>query len=790
MTSRELVQGKRLVQNLQNIPLSGPMLDEGFCVFAVRVCSEDSVGRRKLVPVKMYYFLEGFSVLEDRILISKERFNKSVHDYYNNSGNSGPHVIVSAIVGENGAGKSSLIEYEMRLINNFSTALFGEYAKVNGWPHLHYINGVDGELYYLHKQNVLHLRVKDRKVSLFCYYKQEGEEDGCYVFKQPKEGPMNLLPAGTGEFERGKPVRSPFNMNYFEGLKEILPRFFYTVVLNQSVYAYNTNDFWRESNTQRYEVLVRHGQKKNEKGERIPYSTEDKSWLNGLFHKNDGYQIPLVLTPFRKEGNYDINVENRLAYERLMSIMVRQEGDNRVINGHLRVSSFRLRRNNLDYELAYIHHKLGYRQFSREDFEKMSAVLLSTWSELIGLDLTKAVQGKAYGQLAINYLVYKTLKIAYTYDEYRDYNNDFNTRRKEFNEKAFRLLVQKTIANYSHVSSKLYRTVAYLIWDVYELEKLAQDKSADFRVDVINRRWVEAFGSKKIDITDSIGSSLILESALAPPFLDITIGMEDVQTGAEVPFEYLSSGEKQQAYTISSLVYHLKNLDSVSRDASTNDRVAYDYVQLILEEVELYYHPELQRQFVRNLLDGIGQAGLSFIKSINVCIVTHSPFVLSDIPQQNVLALRKDNSEVQRIPSFGANIHEMLKLSFFLERGTVGDFAQWTITRIAQCLRVHRWLNGIETPPSFFPSLDGDLGEYSFLEDLKLFLRGGGFTKEGFDIVYPSSVLLSQINLIEEPVVRRVLLDDYRRTFPDKKEEYKESMRALLKKQMDALEKL
>ena len=790
MTSRELVQGKRLVQNLQNIPLSGPMLDEGFCVFAVRVCSEDSVGRRKLVPGKMYYFLEGFSVLEDRILISKERFNKSVHDYYNNSGNSGPHVIVSAIVGENGAGKSSLIEYEMRLINNFSTALFGEYAKVNGWPHLHYINGVDGELYYLHKQNVLCLRVKDRKVSLFCYYWQEGEEDGCYVFKQPKEGPMNLLPAGTGEFERAKPVRSPYYMNYFEGLKEILPRFFYTVVLNQSVYAYNTNDFWRESNTQSYEELVRHGQKRNEKGERIPYSTEDKSWLNGLFHKNDGYQIPLVLTPFRKEGNYDINVENRLAYERLMSIMVRQEGDNRVINGHLRVSSFRLRRNNLDYELAYIHHKLGYRQFSREDFEKMSAVLLSTWSELIGLDLTKAVQGKAYGQLAINYLVYKTLKIAYTYDEYRDYNTDFNAKRKEFNEKAFRLLVQKTIANYSHVSSKLYRTVAYLIWDVYELEKLAQEKSADFRVDEINRRWVEAFGSKKIDITDSIGSSLILESALAPPFLDITIGMEDVQTGAEVPFEYLSSGEKQQAYTISSLVYHLKNLDSVSRDASTNDRVAYDYVQLILEEVELYYHPELQRQFVRNLLDGIGQAGLSFIKSINVCIVTHSPFVLSDIPQQNVLALRKDNSEVQRIPSFGANIHEMLKLSFFLERGTVGDFAQWTITRIAQCLRVHRWLNGIETPPSFFPSLDGDLGEYSFLEDLKLFLRGGGFTKDGFDIVYPSSVLLSQINLIEEPVVRRVLLDDYRRTFPDKKEEYKESMRALLKTQMDALEKL
>lgn len=790
MTPRELVRSKRLLEQMRNVPLSGPVLDEGFCVFAIRVCSPGSVGRRKLVPGKLYYLLEGFSVFEDRILISKERFNKSVHDYYNNSGNSGPHVTVSAIVGENGAGKSSLIEYEMRLINNFSTALFGEYAKVNGWPHLHYINGVDGELYYLHKQNVLCLRVKDRKVSLFCYYWQEGEEDGCYVFKQPKEGPMNLLPAGTGEFERAKPVRSPYYMNYFEGLKEILPRFFYTVVLNQSVYAYNTNDFWRESNTQSYEELVRHGQKRNEKGERIPYSTEDKSWLNGLFHKNDGYQIPLVLTPFRKEGNYDINVENRLAYERLMSIMVRQESGTRIINGHLEVTSFTLRKNKLEYDIAYIHQELGFRKFSRVDFKKMSSILLSTWSELTGVDLVKAAEEKAYGQLAVNYLVYKTLKIAYTYDEYRDYNKNFNTKNLEFSEEAFRLLVQRTISNYSHVSSKLYRTVAYLIWNVYGLDEKARGKKMEFQLEDINIRWLEAVSSKLVDIGSSIGSTLIMEAAIAPPFFDVIIGLKDIQTGSAVPFEYLSSGEKQQAYTISSLVYHLKNLDSVSRDASTNDRVAYDYVQLILEEVELYYHPELQRQFVRNLLDGIGQAGLSFIKSINVCIVTHSPFVLSDIPQQNVLALRKDNSEVQRIPSFGANIHEMLKLSFFLERGTVGDFAQWTITRIAQCLRVHRWLNGIETPPLFFPSLDGDLGEYSFLEDLKLFLRGGKFTKEGFDIVYPSSVLLSQINIIEEPVVRRVLLDDYRRTFPNNKEEYKDSMRALLQKQMDALEKL
>lgn len=62
------------------------------------------------------------------------------------------------------------------------------------------------------------------------------------------------------------------------------------------------------------------------------------------------------------------------------------------------------------------------------------------------------------------------------------------------------------------------------------------------------------------------------------------------------------------------------------------------------------------------------------------------------------------------------------------------------------------------------------------------------FSKEGFQYVYSPEVLLSQINLIGEPVIRRVLLDDYKRTFPEKKEDYKESLKALLMEQIKALE--
>jgi hypothetical protein len=76
-------------------------------------------------------------------------------------------------------------------------------------------------------------------------------------------------------------------------LKEIEEHLFYTQVSNYSLYAYNTNDFQPES-----------------------------TWLNGIFHKNDGYQTPIVLNPMRTEGNIDVNKENSLAKDRLISLFV------------------------------------------------------------------------------------------------------------------------------------------------------------------------------------------------------------------------------------------------------------------------------------------------------------------------------------------------------------------------------------------------------------------------------------------------------------------------------------
>ena len=146
----------------------------------------------------------------------------------------------------------------------------------------------------------------------------------------------------------------------------------------------------------------------------------------------------------------------------------------------------------------------------------------------------------------------------------------------------------------------------------------------------------------------------------------------------EFPSQYLSSGERQRLYCLSSVLYNLRNLDSI---ASGN--IQYRYVNLIFEEIELYFHPAYQQGFIKFLLEQIAALGLRHIKGINVCFVTHSPFILSDIPRSNVIFL-EDGEPVEHMQenTFGANIHALLQHGFLLEGVTMGTFAKDKINQL------------------------------------------------------------------------------------------------------------
>jgi len=88
---------------------------------------------------------------------------------------------------------------------------------------------------------------------------------------------------------------------------------------------------------------------------------------------------------------------------------------------------------------------------------------------------------------------------------------------------------------------------------------------------------------------------------------------------------------------------------------------------------------------------------------------THSPFLLSDIPKQNIVFLdtfKKEDIEVklgkqkignckvlEKKQTFGQNIHTLLSDSFFMDDGLMGEFAKGKIEEVIKLLKSKRKLS-------------------------------------------------------------------------------------------------
>lgn len=86
---------------------------------------------------------------------------------------------------------------------------------------------------------------------------------------------------------------------------------------------------------------------------------------------------------------------------------------------------------------------------------------------------------------------------------------------------------------------------------------------------------------------------------------------------------------------------------------------------------------------VIDTLENIKDKSENGIKSINICFLTHSPFILSDIPSENVLRLDSSKDEKNKIleETFAANINDLLASGFFMDT-LIGEFAEERITKV------------------------------------------------------------------------------------------------------------
>ena len=120
------------------------------------------------------------------------------------------------------------------------------------------------------------------------------------------------------------------------------------------------------------------------------------------------------------------------------------------------------------------------------------------------------------------------------------------------------------------------------------------------------------------------------------------------------------------------------------------DRVKYYNVLAILDEVELCFHPEFQRIYINKLLGTIKRLSFNKVLGFHIILTTHSPFILSDIPESNILYLEdgiRRNESHKFINPFSANINDILCQSFFMKTdGFIGEHAKHIIMSLSNYL--------------------------------------------------------------------------------------------------------
>lgn len=141
----------------------------------------------------------------------------------------------------------------------------------------------------------------------------------------------------------------------------------------------------------------------------------------------------------------------------------------------------------------------------------------------------------------------------------------------------------------------------------------------------------------------------------------------------------ISSGER-------ALLNFMSRLYFASRIAEFLPETGFSWnesILLLIDEIDLYLHPEWQRQILNDLLNAIQE---EFPRNyFQIIITSHSPIILSDIPQENSIFVKRneDGKIVQDkhgIQTFGANIYTLYKDAFFIKDGlAMGSFARGKI---------------------------------------------------------------------------------------------------------------
>ncbi len=521
-------------------------------------------------------------------------------------------VNVSAVVGKNGSGKSTLVE--LLFLSCYFLARNNGLLNIDTghWRGLKEMEQIPAML------SGLHLEI----------YFQKGSTFNCIVFdsafQQPKESEVTFYDAQQLE-------------------KIDLSELFYTIAVNYSIHGLNED------------VIG--------------------IWVRRLFHKNDGYQTPVVINPYRENGSINVNGELHFAQIRLLTnLMLNKANQGEILPGK-RVTELRfiIDRKKLDRVEGFAYD-IVCQILTQQENKNELGIFKDIYEQLLGISVDHnhedTLVNSDWRGLTIRYVIRKLVRIVIKYPDYRDKYYISHTSDNIPGITNLQGLISDLKKDHSHITLKLRQALNF-----YRFDPLRMD---DPRISLNEDRImipVDLFAERLEKIKGKLPEGDMAEIIPVAPFTPRVI------VGKWGRFDKLSSGEQQYIHTIQAIAYHILNLNSVFKIPADSDKAKYERINIVLDEIELYFHPEYQRRFLNDLLEYIDHLVIPSITGINLLLLTHSPFILSDIPATNVLRMADGEAVPSEIRTFGGNIHEMLATSFFME-ATTGDFAQTQFQRI------------------------------------------------------------------------------------------------------------
>jgi len=357
----------------------------------------------------------------------------------------GNNISVSAIVGKNGSGKSTLIELFSTLVFNLSVKL--DLINIDNFKKDHALSKEDSkkidnellsfekfncEVYYLIKNIIYCIRKEGNSIYLDSFI--SNDDSFCKFYRNNSS---NIYTAEKIEFLRQS--------------------FFYSIGANYSLYGLNT--------------------------------IESGVWLKSIFHKNDGYQTPIVLNPMRTDGIIDINRLTYLSKSRLLSNVFRKLEDNQKEEDSLRslvnnkivnklvlkldfskftiVQIDKLKPNQYANHLISINEKNIYLENTEKYKSTHFLLLLKSFYPDIKVDTL--ILNKNYIQkLTIEYILKKVYEIFGKYSQFKGFKA--KVFRSNFVEKNVVDCFNQLANDFSHSTFKIRQALNFLVHNFYEFE--------------------------------------------------------------------------------------------------------------------------------------------------------------------------------------------------------------------------------------------------------------------------------------------------------------------------------